>query len=46
MWRLLFLVMGLLAVLLLAACGGTAPATTLAQPEDSSPEITIYKSPT
>ncbi len=46
MWRLLFLVMGLLGVLLLAACGGAAPASTPAQPAGSSPEITVYKAPT
>ncbi len=46
MWRRLFLVMGLLVALLLAACGGTAPASTPAQPADSAPEMTIYKSPT
>lgn len=46
MWRLFFLLIGLLVVLLLAGCGEAAPASTPARSADSAPEITIYKSPT
>lgn len=46
MYRLHFLVVGLLVVLFLTACNTTAPASTMAQPAGTSPEITVYKSPT
>jgi hypothetical protein len=46
MVRLLFLVIGLLITLLLAACGGGSPASTPTQPAASALEITVYKSPT
>lgn len=46
MRQLFFLMIGLLALLMLAACGGAAPTATPAQPAASSPEMTIYKSPT
>lgn len=46
MLRLLFLAGGLLVMVLLTACGATAPTSTLAQPAGASPEITVYKSPT
>lgn len=46
MYKLHFLVVGLLAALFLAACGMTASTSPAAQPAGASPEITVYKSPT
>jgi ABC-type glycerol-3-phosphate transport system substrate-binding protein len=49
MRRLLWLVWLMLAVLVLAACGQSAPSPTPAGPEVrtiTNPEITVYRSPT